>query len=113
MIRFGLFLISICLILGFCSCSSTKNRQYVTFQGEVNRPGDYFINNKIPYILVLLEARGYTDQADSSKVIVERKGKSVILDLSIPVNREAPHLAEKFIIYPFDKITVPKKKNEK
>ena len=79
------------------------------YKGEVNRPGDYFINNNIPYILVLLEARGYTDNADASKVIVERKNKSVILDLSIPVTKRAPHLAEKFILHPYDIVTVPSK----
>ena len=108
--RFGLLFISICIVLCLSACSTGNTpRKYVTIQGEVNRPGDYFINNNIPYILVLLEARGYTDNADASKVIVERKNKSVILDLSIPVTKRAPHLAEKFILHPYDIVTVPSK----
>ena len=111
MSRSGLLLTAIALSLMFSGCAHKQaEKQYVTIMGEVNRPGDYFIKKRVPYILVLLEARGYTEFADSTQVIVERNSKSVILDLSIPKSKQPPHLAETFMIYPYDIITVPKKK---
>lgn len=110
MARSKLMIIAVSIILCLTACRSGKEaRKHVIFQGEVNRPGEYLINNNIPYILVLLEARGYTPNADATQVILERNGKSVILDLSIPADKMAPHLAEKFILHPYDRITVPSK----
>lgn len=112
MSRTILFAISFTLIFCLTACSTGKEaRKHITIQGEVNRPGVYLINNNIPYILILLNAHGYTDNADSNNVIIERNGKSAILDLSIPVDRQAPHLAEKFILHPNDTVTVPRKKS--
>lgn len=115
MMRSVLFFITVSLMLCVTSCSTGRgSSQVIIMQGEVNRPGEYQLTGEyktkkeIPYILVLLGARGYTDNADASKVIVERNGKSVILDLSIPVTKEAPHLAEKFILHANDIVTVPK-----
>ena len=111
MLRSGLLLIAVSFMLCLTACSTgASGSNYITFQGEVNRPGDYKIKKKIPYILALLAARGYTDQADATHVIVERNNKSVILDLSISEQKEAPHLAEKFILHPYDIVTVPKRK---
>ncbi len=96
-------------LLGGC-VSGSMEREYVTIQGAVSRPGRYFVNKHVPYIILLFEARGYAPDADSENVIVERQGKSVILDLSIPENRPPPHLAEQFRVHPYDLITVPSKK---
>jgi protein involved in polysaccharide export with SLBB domain len=111
MLKSGLLLIAIALLMLLSGCAHKEDeRKYITIMGAVNRPGDYFVNSKVPYILILLEARGYTEFADSTQVIVERNSKSVILDLSIPESQQPPHLAEKFMVYPYDVITVPKKK---
>lgn len=103
-------LILVTILMGIAGCQSAKPRDTVTIIGEVNRPGVYFIKKPTPFMILLFGARGYTENADSTKIIIERKSKSVILDLSIPANKPAPHLAETFMIYPFDKITVSKKK---
>lgn len=107
--RYLKFLLLITIIVCVVGCKSTKPRETVTIVGEVNRPGVYFIKKPTPFMILLLGARGYTENADATKVIIERKSKSIILDLSIPANKPAPHLAETFTIYPFDVITVSKK----
>jgi len=107
--RYFKFLVLIIIIVGVVGCKSTKPRETVTIIGEVNRPGIYFIKKPTPFMILLLGARGYTENADATKVIIERNSKSIILDLSIPVSKPPPHLAETFTVYPFDVITVSKK----
>ena len=113
MVRYKLILL-ILLVYCLCGCQSAPERDYVTVIGSVNRPGRYFVKGRVPYIILLFEAHGYTPDADPSNTIVERQGRSVMLDLSIPENRPPPHLAEQFMVHPFDVITVPSKgKREK
>ena len=96
------------------SCTTTENNQkYVILLGAVNRPGTYLITKKVPFILLLLQARGYAENADPTKVVIERDSKSAVLDLSIYKNKPAPHLAETFLIHPYDRIFVPEKKKQK
>lgn len=87
-----------------------RERESIVIQGEVNRPGIYYIDKKLAYIVVVLGARGYTANADPSKVIIERDSKSFVLDMSTPKDKPGPFLAEQFRIQDGDIITVPKKK---
>ena len=86
-----------------------KERESIIVQGEVNRPGVYYIEKKLAFIVVVLGARGYTSQADPTKVIIERDSKSFVLDMSTPKDKPGPFLAVQFKIQDGDVITVPKK----
>lgn len=108
-----LFIVASSVLLLFGCAHREPERKYITIMGAVNRPGVYFIKHKVPYILILMQARGYTDFADPTRVIVERNSKSVILDLNISKSTPSPHLAEKFMIYPYDVIVVPVKRKQR
>ena len=111
MLRSFIFLTGISLILCLSSCRHTPPPKKTIFiQGEVRRPGKYFIDKKLAYLVVIMGARGYTRNADPTKVIIDRKSKSFILDLSTSKDKPGPHLAETFLIQDGDRITIPKKR---
>lgn len=100
--------ITFSLLVSGCGHLS-EDKEAITIQGEVRRPGVYFIKNKLAYIVVVMGARGYTPNADNSKVIIDRGSKSFMLDMSTPKEKPGPFLAEQFKIQGGDVITVPKK----
>jgi protein involved in polysaccharide export with SLBB domain len=111
MFKSGLLLTAAALMLIFSGCGHlTPKKQKIRIQGEVRRPGVYLIQDNIVYIVAIMGARGYTFDADPSKVIIDRKSKSVILDMSTPKGKPGVHLAEKFLVRGGDVITIPKKK---
>ena len=111
MLRSLIFFTGLSLIFCLSGCAHVPSeKQSIWVQGEVRRPGKYYIDKKLAYIVVIMGARGYTMNADPTKVIIDRKSKSFMLDLSTSKKRPGPHLAETFLIQPGDRITVPKKK---
>ena len=115
--KYGIFIIICALIASLfisgCSIFSQPAPKMILLQGEVNRPGEYIIKKPIKFILLLFKAYGYNENADPKNAIVERNGKSFIINLGIPANEPPPHLAETFTVYPGDIITIPTKKNTK
>jgi protein involved in polysaccharide export with SLBB domain len=96
-----------------CSIFSKPVSKMIIIQGEVNRPGEYIVKKPIKFILLLFKAYGYTENAAPKNAVVERNGKSSIINLSIPANEPPPHLAETFTVYPGDIITIPRIKTLK
>jgi protein involved in polysaccharide export with SLBB domain len=98
------------LLISGCSLLSEPAPKMILLQGEVNRPGEYIVKKPIKFILLLFKAYGYTENADPKNAVIERNGKSFIINLGIPANEPPPHLAETFTVYPGDIITIPAKK---
>jgi len=104
------FAIFTVIFLSGCGMFTNDKPKMILIQGAVNRPGEYMVKKPVKYILLLFKAYGYREDANPKNTIVERNGKSFIINLGIPVNEPPPHLAEKFTVYPGDIITIPRKK---
>ena len=53
--------------------SSFRNRNLVSIKGEINTPGYYVIDDDMTFNDLLSKAGGYTDKADSSRLMINNK----------------------------------------
>ncbi len=57
-----------------------KKRSFVTIEGEINTPGIYVLENDMTFENLLIESGGYTDFADSNKILINNNNFIEIRD---------------------------------
>jgi protein involved in polysaccharide export with SLBB domain len=106
-----LVLIMTCVVFLGCQPKSGNPVSGFSIQGEVNKPGEYELSGRIPYVKALSMAGGYTTDADAN-VTIKRGDTEIVKDMMIPKSRVELSTAETFLIEPGDIITVSKKNRE-